>query len=157
MTEARRKFAYRLDALLKLRVSERDALTGEVRQALKQVETKKQEHQKIEGEVRRTEDELRALCASGAELAIDVHMRLQGHLQRQRTRRAAKQLEVDDASRLALRALGELQTKVKDAKALEHHKGRKQRDHERGSARSSAISADDRWLQSTYGALRGKR
>ncbi len=141
------KFRYRLDALIKLRASERDVLKEEVQRALAEVERKTRERDDAGAAIGRAEEELRVLCRDGAQLSMDAQLRLQLYLRQQREMCRTKQLEVNEASSVAVATIGRLQIKLRDAKSLESHRKRKRRQFDENEQRMAMNVADEQWLR----------
>jgi hypothetical protein len=155
MNAGDRKFSYRLESLLRLRISERDALGSEVQLASKRLDQKTAERRLLEREIQRLENELRSLCRSGTELSLGPHARLQSYLRGQREKRNAKQAEVDDATRALTVAIAEVQAKTRDTKTLEKHKSRARDGFIRDETRAAWADADDLWLRVRHSKEKG--
>jgi flagellar biosynthesis chaperone FliJ len=145
MSGRERTFAYRLERLLALRGAERDSLRAPVTAAAQEVERRERELETIAGGIRRIESGLRAV-RGGERIAVDEQLRLQAYLKRERRLEQAKRDELDAALRTLTRAVGELQAKHRDARALESHKERSRRRHDDAQARVAIRAADDAWL-----------
>src|SRR5262245_12300714 len=147
MSDRERRFRYRLDPLIRLRSAERDALKGDVRRAAEEVDRRTSEVERVSREVSEAEGELRAALRSGAAIAVDEQMRLQAYLKQRRAQRVAKQRELDQATLAMSRVLEELISKQRDAKTLEKHRDRQQRQFEQTESRVALNAADDQWLR----------
>jgi hypothetical protein len=146
MSERSRKFAYRLEALIRLRGAERDALKASRTQAAREVEKRSRECDDIGHAIQQAEWALRALLRSGESIAVDEQLRLQAYLQEERRRHKAKRKDLDEAVLTMSRVSAELAARQRDAKALELHKERKRRQFDESELRASLNAADDVWL-----------
>ena len=147
MSDGGRKFTYRLEALVKLRSAERDALKTDLERANDAVESKARECDDLKRAIELAESALRALYRAGSELPLDGQQRLQLYLKQQRELRGAKQRELEEASRAMMRVLSELELKVQDTKALESHRERKQRQFDEQELRLNLNAADEQWMR----------
>jgi hypothetical protein len=147
MSEGERKFRYRLEALIRLRAAERDALKTALERAAEEVERRSRACEAVARAIELAESELRALYRDGADLPLDGQLRLQLYLKQQRAIRTAKQREVDEASRAMHLALSELELKLQDTKALESHRERKRQQFDEIQARAAMHTADEQWLR----------
>jgi flagellar biosynthesis chaperone FliJ len=146
MSERSRAFAYRLEALIRLRGAERDAAKASRAQAALEVEKRSRECDDIRQAIQQAEWGLRALLRSGESIAVDEQMRLQAYLQEERGRHKAKRHELDEAMQSMSRLSAELAARQRAAKALELHKERKRRQFDESELRSSLNATDDLWL-----------
>jgi hypothetical protein len=146
VTEREQKFEYRLEALIRLRSAERDAAKASAAQAAREVELRSRECDAIGHSIEHAEGELRALCASGASIAIDEQMRLQAYLRQERARHKAKRRELGEAVQNMARLSNEAQTRSRDTRALELHRDRKRRAFDVDRQRAALNAADELWL-----------
>jgi flagellar export protein FliJ len=141
-----RKFAYRLEALIRLRSAERDAAGAQAAEAAREVEQRSRECDALVHGIERAEGELRALCASGASIAVDAQLRLQAYLHAERQRLRDKRRELDEANQRMARRRAELQERSRDARALELHRERKRVAFDLERQRAAHHAADESWL-----------
>jgi flagellar export protein FliJ len=146
MNEREPRFEYRLEALAQLRSAEREALKAEALQAANVVEARTREYRSLSEGISRAEASLRDGYRSGASISVDAEMRMRRYISELCERRGIKRRELDEATRLFRRALGELASKRKDAKALERHRERKQRRFEEEQVRRTIKANDELWL-----------
>jgi len=151
MSEHERRFKYRLDPLISLRSAERDALQGEMRRAAEELDRRTREFEDLARDIGSLESALRELLRSGASIAVDEQLRLQGYLEQRRREREAKQRALDEASRAMHRVLEQLTAKQRDAKALEKHRDRKREQFDQAQSRLAIKAADDQWLRRKRG------
>jgi hypothetical protein len=142
-----RRFRYRLDTLIRLRLAERDALSGEVACAMREVEKRARECEAVSHAIELAERMLRSLRRDGAPLSLDEELRLQSYLGLRRRQHEAKQRELDDASRAMEKLLSDLEAKRRDAKALENDRDRQRRRFDEHAARIALNAADEQWLR----------
>ena len=147
MNDHERRFRYRLDSLIRLRAAERDALSGELASARRELENRTRECDEISHAIDLAEGLLRALRRDGARMSVDEELRVQSYLGLRRREREAKQRGRDEALRAVETALAELQAKQRDAMALEAHRDRQRRRFDEQQARVALNSADDQWLR----------
>jgi hypothetical protein len=146
MSEREPKFAYRLEALIRLRSAERDALKAPMQEAAREVERRSRECEEILRAIERGEAELRALLASGASIAVDEQLRVQAYLGAERARHAAKRRELAEAIERSTRLMSELAARSRDTRALELHRQRKRREFDEEAGRALLNAADAQWL-----------
>ena len=144
--ETRRRFAYRLDALAKVRAVERDALRASAAAASEEAERRSREADTLGRSVARAESALRALRSGGRALELDHELRLQSYLAAERARHEAARRRSEEALRALAAAAAELEKKQRDIKALERHKERVRGRADEGERRSEIKAADDAWL-----------
>jgi hypothetical protein len=137
------KFEYRLEALIRLRSAERDALKTSANEAAREVEKRSRECDDLVHVISRAEGELRELCASGERIAVDEQMRLQAYLGEERRRHKAKRRELGEAVERMNKISAELQARSRDARALELHRERKRHAHDAEQQRASFDAADE--------------
>jgi len=146
MSDREPPFKYRLDPLMRLRASERDALRAEALQAAQEVQQRTRELQDIGRTIERGESALRALVTDGSEIAVDAQLRIQRYLALQREGEVRKRRELESAEQKESGLLSKLLLKQRDAKALELHKDKQRRQFEVERGRASVKSADEQWL-----------
>ena len=147
MSEREPLCKYRLDPLISLRSAERDALQDEMRRAAGEVEKRTRECEDLLRDISSVEGALRKALRSGASIAVDEQLRLQGYLDGRRRAREAKQRELDQATVEMHRVLEQLTAKQRDAKALEKHRDRKRQQFDLEQSRLALKVADDQWLR----------
>ncbi len=146
MADREPRFLYRLDPLMRLRATERDALKAEALEASREVELRARELEVIGRTIEHAEVALRSLCTSGADILVDAQLRAQGYLDLQREGQGRKRRELATAEQKESGVRSKLQLKQLDAKALELHKDKQRRQFEAVRGRSTMKAADDQWL-----------
>ena len=151
MSDRAPKFEYRLEALIRLRSAERDALKVSANEAAHAVEQRSRECDDLVHAISRAEDALRELCASGERIAVDEQLRLQAYLGEERRRHKDKRRELGEAVERMSKISAELQARSRDARALELHRERQRHAHDAERQRAAFDAADELWLSRPKG------